>query len=97
MDITTMISQLGFPIVCVLGLAAFCMKAFDTITTSSKEREERLYNTIAENQEMLAKLTEINATFASSLESHEATLERMNDDINEIKNIIKRRHEDDAK
>lgn len=80
-DLTTIISTVGFPIFCVLALGYFIWKAFNMVMTNNKERETKLYNTIADVRAQLKSASETNASFIKVLEA-------MSEDIDEIKHKI---------
>ena len=80
-NIATIISNVGFPIFCVVCLGYFTWKAFNMVVANNKEREEKLYETIGEIRDQLNKATEVNASFVK-------VLENMSNDIDDIKHQI---------
>lgn len=80
-DFTSIISNVGFPIFCVLALGYFIWKAFNMVMTNNKEREAKLYNVIADVRAQLKSASETNASFIKVLEA-------MSEDIDEIKHKI---------
>ena len=90
--VTTMISTLGFPIVCVIGLAFFIWKVwthyrdghecqYGKIARRCIEREKILTKTIQENQKIVEKAVETLAFYETNLTDIKA-------DVNEIKEIV---------
>lgn len=79
---TQIISTVGFPIFCVLALGYFVWKAFNMVMTNNKEREQKLYDTIAEIRGQLKEASATNASFVKILEN-------MSKDIEDIKDKIK--------
>lgn len=90
--ITGLISNLGFPIACVIGLGWFLYQVFQKTTDENaknmekvqqrcKEREEKLYEEIKENREVNSKAIETIARYAEKLDT-------IQNDINEIKTDI---------
>ncbi len=90
--VTTLVTSLGFPIVCCLGMGWFILKFYKDYTTDSKEnmtkvqerclkREERLYEEIAANREVNSKAIETIAKYADRLEC-------IQNDVSEIKTDI---------
>lgn len=77
-DVTTLISNVGFPIFCVLALGFAAWKAFNMVMENNKERETKLYDTIAAVRAQLNASAETNASFVKVLES-------MAEDIDDIK------------
>ena len=81
-SITTIISTVGFPIFCVVCLGYFVWKAFNMVMQNNKERESKLYDTIAEIRGQLKEASTTNASFIKILEA-------MSKDIEDIKDKIK--------
>lgn len=65
--IQTLITSVGFPIVCVLALGWFIYKAFEKFTAQSEKREEKLYTVLANAQETNERLSKTNAEFVTVL------------------------------
>ena len=87
--IQTLITSVGFPIVCVLCLGWFIYKAFEKFTDASAKREEKLYTIIAEAQVTNERLLQTNAEFVSVLESYKTDLVDIKNDGAEIKQNMK--------
>ena len=81
-NISTIISTVGFPIFCVVCLGYFVWKAFNMVMQNNKEREAKLYDTIAEIRGQLKEASTTNASFVKILEN-------MSKDIEDIKDKIK--------
>ena len=79
---TQIISSVGFPIFCVLAMGLFVWKAFNMVMTNNKEREAKLYDTIAEIRGQLKEASATNASFIKILET-------MSKDIEDIKDKMK--------
>ena len=56
MDITQLISNLGFPIACVIGLGYYVYQAQKTQAEENAKREERLYQIIDKQSEQLSEV-----------------------------------------
>lgn len=87
-----LISTVGFPIACAVGMAWFIYQIFLKTTAQSesnmervqarcKEREEKLYQEIEKNRKVNEKAIETIAQYASRLET-------IQNDISEIKTDI---------
>lgn len=87
--INTLITSVGFPIVCVLGLGWFIYQAFQKFTAQSDKREEKLYAFITEAQATNKELTATNAEFVSVLNAYKTDLNDIKADVNEIKENLK--------
>ncbi|MBO5062910.1 MAG: hypothetical protein J6C08_00145 [Campylobacter sp.] len=90
--ISTLISTLGFPIVCVIGMGWFIYQIFikttkqqeqnmEKVQARCKEREDKLYNEIEKNRVVNEKAIETIAQYAGRLET-------IQNDISEIKTDI---------
>lgn len=87
--IATAISQVGFPVVCVIGMAWFVYQVFQKTTSQSHEnmkqlqencqkREDILYKEIKENREINAQAVKTIGLYADKL----GTIQQ---DVSEIK------------
>ena len=95
MDLTMisgLIGEMGFPIVCVLGMGWFIYQVFQKTTTQSEEnmkqlqencqkREDKLYEEIKENREVNAQAIATIALYADKLTN-------IQHDVNEIKTDV---------
>ena len=83
----TLISSVGFPIVCVVFLGMFIYRFSDQVMSYNKEREDKLYELIGRSQEQLEKLED-------TLEDYISILGKLRDDVNRISEDIEGlRHE----
>ena len=92
MDITTvegLITSIGFPIFCVLALGYFIYKSNDKIEKRNEEREEKLYTMLANSQSAIDNAIETNAKFVAQLESMQSNVNRISDDVDDIKEYLK--------
>ena len=87
--IQTLVTSLGFPIVCVMALGWFIYKAFEKFTAQSEKREEKLYTVISQAQETNERLSNTNAEFVSVLNTYKSDLEDIKADVSEIKENMK--------
>lgn len=88
MDVNTiqsLITSVGFPIVCVIALGWFIYTIFIRITANAEKREEKLYSFIAEAQATNEKLLETNAGFVSVLDAYKSDLVEIKNDVAVIK------------
>ena len=92
MDITTaegLITTLGFPIFCVLALGYFIYKSYEKIEKRNEGREEKLYTMLANSQSVIDKAIKTNAKFVAQLESMLSDVNRISDDVDNIKEYLK--------
>ena len=82
--ITSLISTLGFPIVCVVALGFFVFKLWQ----QSAEREKTLMSEITENRLVNEKAIETIALYADRLTHIETSMEAIKNDVSDIKNKI---------
>ena len=87
--VQTLITSVGFPIVCVLALGWFIYKAFEKFTDASAKREEKLYTIIAEAQATNERLLQTNSEFVLVLDTYKTDLVAIKEDVAEIKNNMK--------
>lgn len=90
------ITNLGFPIACVVALAWFAWymikktdainaKNMEVIQANCKEREDKLYNELKENREINAKAIETIAHYAEKLDNIQHDIHDIKTDITIIK------------
>lgn len=92
MDITTvegLITSVGFPIFCVLALGFFIYKSYEKIEKRNEGREEKLYTMLANSQSAIDNAIETNAKFVAQLESMQNNVNRISDDVDDIKEYLK--------
>lgn len=93
------ISTLGFPIACVLGMGYFIYKIYNDTTAQNnknmekvqarcQEREDRLYAEIAENRKVNQQAIETIALYAERLTHMETNIEEIKTDVIIIKEKI---------
>ncbi len=87
--IQTLISSLGFPIVCVLFLGWFIWKIWTRQQEQNEKREDKLYSVVAQAQETNERLTNINSEFVEILHSYKSDLDEIKNDVSEIKQNMK--------
>jgi hypothetical protein len=85
---TNLITNLGFPIFCVIALGFFIYKSYTKITDRNIEREDKLYAALDKTQVQLDKLEEINEGFVKTLEVFTKDNEQIKKDIEIIKEKI---------
>ena len=88
MDWTQLISTLGFPIVCVIGLSYFIYIVYQKTTADNEKREEKLYEVIGKAQANNEMLLETNKEFIAVLETYKTDINEIKHDIEDIKDII---------
>ena len=92
MDITTvegLITSIGFPIFCVLALGFFIYKSYENIEKRNEGREEKLYTMLANSQSAIDNAIDTNAKFVAQLESMQNNVNRISDDVDDIKEFLK--------
>lgn len=97
--LTTLITTLGFPIVCVVGLGWFIYKIYidtqeqnklnmDKVQERCKEREDKLYQEIKENREVNAQAIATIAMYADKIGHIETSIDNIKMDVAIIKDKI---------
>lgn len=95
--VTTLITSLGFPIVCCLGMGYFIFTIYKNTTKENKEnmeavqarcaaREEKLYEEIKANREVNAQAIATIALYAERLDTIQHDIQDIKTDITVIKN-----------
>ena len=87
-DCINVLQTVGFPIFCVLALGFFIYTAYKKITEDTKEREEKLYTMLANAQNTINSAVENNAKLASQIEIMEKNIEKISDDLDNIKDNL---------
>lgn len=87
--VQTLITTLGFPIVCVLAMGWFISKLWNKSQDQNDKREEKLYLVIASAQEQNNKLSQTNSAFVNVLENYKTDLDTIKQDVAEIKNATR--------
>ena len=93
MDWVEIISTLGFPVACVIAMAAFIYKFYNDSTAETKanmeavqarckEREDKLYDEIRENREINGKFAEIIAKYDTKLDCIQKDIDEIKTDVN---------------
>lgn len=93
--IMELITNLGFPIACVVAMGMFIYKFYNDYTKETKanmeavqarckEREEKLYEEIKENREVNAKAIETIAHYAEKLDIIQSDIKDIKTDITMI-------------
>ena len=88
--VATLISNVGFPIFCVLALGFFVYKAYIRISDENRQREEKLYTMLGKNQEQLDRLEDVNSQFVEVLNAFKSDNQVIKKDIEDIKETVKR-------
>lgn len=83
------ITQVGFPIACVIALGFFIRNVYNDMIVKTGAREEKLYKIIVDAQAQNQELAATNAEFAEVLRCYKADLETIREDVSEIKNYFK--------
>lgn len=87
--IQTLVSTLGFPIVCVIFLGWFILKIWTRQQEQNEKREDKLYSIVADAQATNEKLTKTNSEFVEVLHSYKSDLDEIKNDVSIIKENIK--------
>lgn len=86
--ISQLITTLGFPIVLVGVLVWFIYQIYTDNKVQNEEREEKLYQVIANAQAQNVELSNTNARFVGVLESYKSELDEIKHDVSDIKSTL---------
>lgn len=79
--IETLITTIGFPIVCVLGMGFFIWQIYK----QSVKREDKLYTQVEESREVNAKAIDTIAKYAEKLDTIQQDVKEIKNDVISIK------------
>lgn len=82
---TQLISTVGFPIACVIGLGYFVYIIYKNMTAENEKREERLIDIITTSHANNERLVEVNQEFVKVLETYKTDITDIKHDIADIK------------
>jgi protein involved in ribonucleotide reduction len=85
---TQVISTVGFPIACVIGLGYFVYIIYKNMTTENEKREDKLYELVTISHANNEKLVAVNQEFVKVLETYKTDISDIKHDIEDIKEII---------
>lgn len=83
--ISQLITTLGFPIVLVGVLVWFIWRIYNDQKETNRDREEKLYEVVANAQAQNVELSNTNARFVGILETYKTDLEEIKHDVTDIK------------
>lgn len=87
-NVVQVISTVGFPIACCLGLAYFVFKVYNDFSKKAEDREDKLYSIIKECQKQIADAIETNSKFLTQLEDMNRAVETISRDVDDIKVVL---------
>ena len=85
---TNLISTVGFPICCVLGLGYFIYVIYTNMTAENEKREDKLYELVERSHSNNEKLVAVNQEFVKVLETYKTDITDIKNDIADIKEKI---------
>ena len=84
-EVSSLITNLGFPIAVAIGLAFFTWKLWNNSETRNTNREERLNEVIENAQKLNEKLSKTNAELVNLLDIYKEDLAEIKTSVTEIK------------
>lgn len=87
-NVVQVISTVGFPIACCLGLAYFVFRVYNDFSKKCEDREDKLYSIINECQKQIADAIETNSKFLTQLEYMNRAVETISKDVDDIKDVL---------
>lgn len=85
---TQLISTVGFPIACVIGLGYFVYTIYQNMTLENEKREEKLYELVERSHNNNERLVAVNQEFVKVLETYKTDITDIKNDIADIKEKI---------
>ena len=86
--VTQIITQLGFPIACVVAMAFAMWKIYVRSENQNETREDKLYDVISKAQVQNKELSDTNSKFVTILKNYESDLDGIKTDVTDIKNKL---------
>jgi hypothetical protein len=83
-----LITNVGFPIACVLALSYFIYKSWNDLNTKYTEREDKLYTMLSNAQTSIDAALETNGKFLAQLEVMQENLSDISTDVDDIKDYL---------
>ena len=84
------LQSVGFPIFCVLALGYFVYSSYQKMITDTKEREDKLYAMLTSAQATISSAVENNVKLAAQIEIMQKNVEKLAEDIEDIKDSVKK-------
>ena len=84
------LQSVGFPIFCVLALGYFVYSSYQKMIADTKEREDKLYTMLASAQSTISSAVENNVKLAAQIEIMQKNVEKLAEDIEDIKDSVKK-------
>ena len=84
------LQSVGFPILCVLALGYFVYSSYQKMITDTKEREDKLYAMLTSAQATISSAVENNVKLADQIEIMQKNVEKLAEDIEDIKDSVKK-------
>ena len=84
------LQSVGFPILCVLALGYFVYSSYQKMITDTKEREDKLYAMLTSAQATISSAVENNVKLAAQIEIMQKNVEKLAEDIEDIKDSVKK-------
>ena len=84
------LQSVGFPIFCVLALGYFVYSSYQKMIADTKEREDKLYAMLTSAQATISSAVENNVKLAAQIEIMQKNVEKLAEDIEDIKDSVKK-------
>ena len=84
------LQSVGFPIFCVLALGYFVYSSYQKMIADTKEREDKLYTMLTSAQATISSAVENNVKLAAQIEIMQKNVEKLAEDIEDIKDSVKK-------
>lgn len=87
-NIVDLISNLGFPIGCVIGLGFYIRDQSKTASEAFAAREKQLLATITKHEALIKSMNDTNAGYLATLNALTMRIEDTQQDVEKIKDIL---------
>lgn len=87
-ELFQLITTVGFPIAACVYLGLFIEKSYKSLAERADNRENKLYETITNQEKILIDICKTNTNFVKTLEVLSDKLSETQEDVEEIKNKL---------
>ena len=88
MDIIDIISNLGFPVACVIGLGWYIKDQAKRMEAATAAREKQYIDVINKQEKLILKMNDTNSEYVETLKGLTVHVEDIKNDVDAIKDVI---------
>lgn len=88
MEIIDIISNLGFPVACVIGLGWYIKDQAKRMEVATAAREKQYIDVINKQEKLILKMNDTNSEYVETLKGLTVHVEDIKNDVDAIKDVI---------